>query len=142
MKLLVDTCVWSLSLRRRGNPVFSSEEQQLLTLLSRAIQDFRTAIIGPVREEILSGIRDRGHFAKTQGLLDPFPDEELISADYVQAARLFNVCRDHGVECGATDILICAVAARKGWAILTSDGGLKRCIELLQTEGLLNSAPI
>ena len=139
MKLLVDTCVWSLSLRRRINAGSSPEEQHRLTALRSAIQDSRAVIIGPIRQEILSGIRDRGYFTKTQGLLDPFPDEELLPADYVQAARLFNVCRDRGIQCGATDILICAVAARNGWGILTTDGGLKRCIEVLRSEGFLNS---
>jgi hypothetical protein len=108
-------------------------------LLAEAIKDSRATIIGPVRQEVLSGIREKGQFAKTEALLDPFPDEELLPADYVEAARLFNVCQDHGVQCGATDILMCAVAARNRWGILTSDGGLKRCIQVLQTEGILNA---
>lgn len=138
--MLVDTCVWSLSLRRRRDAALSLEDEVVLASLRAAIQDFRATIIGPVRQEILSGIRDRGQFAKTENLLDPFPDEELIPSDYVQAARLFNVCQDHDVQCGATDILICAVAARNGWGVLTSDSGLRRCIQVLQSEGILDAA--
>ena len=44
---------------------------------------------------------------------------------------------DRGVECGSTDILICAVAVQMHYDILTYDKGLKRCIQLLRTEGLL-----
>ena len=137
MKELVDTCVWSLSLRRRDTTRIDAQEQQALAQLKEAIRDRRTAIIGPIRQEILSGIRDRAQFAKIQELLDPFRDEAVTAADYVDAARLFNLCQDHGVQCGPVDMLICAVAVRMHWAILTFDQGLKRCIQVLQTEGLI-----
>ena len=105
--------------------------------LIEAIQDRRAAIIGPIRQEILSGIRNRTQFAKTERTLDSFRDDEVASADYVQAALLNNLCQDHGVQCGPVDILICAVAARNQYCILTSDQGLRRCIELLQSKALL-----
>ena len=44
---------------------------------------------------------------------------------------------DHGVECGPIDILICAVAVKMHYDILTYDQGLKRCIQVLRTEGLI-----
>ncbi len=137
MKVLVDTSVWSLSLRRRNKALMKPDERRMLMLLSESIRDGRVAIIGPIRQEILSGIRDWPQFVKTEKLLVPFLDEEITTADYVSAARLFNLCRDHGVECGAVDMLICAIAARIHCAILTSDHGLLRCIEVLQTEKLL-----
>ena len=137
MKFLVDTCIWSLGLRRRDVSLLNSEEKRMLSELTSAIEVSQAAIIGPVRQEILSGIRDRAQFEKTQGLLDPFLDEPLTSSDFVEAARLFNLCRDHGVVCGQVDILICAVAARLNWAILTNDSGLGRCIEVLRGERVL-----
>src|ERR1035437_6885065 len=137
MKLIVDTCVWSLSLRRQDPTRINADEQQILTQMREAIQDRRAAIIGPIRQEVLSGIRNKAHFAKTEELLEPFRDEEIIAADYLQAARLFNLCRDHGVECGPVDTLICAVAARKRFGILTSDQGLQRCVHVLRSAGLL-----
>lgn len=137
MKLIVDTCVWSLSLRRRDKTKINADERQMLALLRGAIQDGRAVIMGPVRQEILSGIRDQAQFSKTERLLDPFPDEDVAADDYVEAARLFNLCRDHGVQCGPTDILICAVAARRHYSILTYDQGLKRCMEVLKTEALI-----
>jgi predicted nucleic acid-binding protein len=142
MRFLVDTCVWSLGLRRRYASRLNSEEQRLLAELAAAIQVSNAAIIGPVRQEVLSGIRDRAQFKKTQGLLEPFADETLIPEDFVEAARLFNLCRDHGVVCGAVDILICSVAARLGYGILTYGAGLSRCIEVLRTEGVLVEQPL
>jgi hypothetical protein len=136
LKEIVDTCVWSLSLRRRDKTRINANEQQMLAQFREAIQDRRAVIIGPIRQEILSGIRDQAQFAKAEELLDPFRDEEVTTADYVDAARLFNLCQDHGVQCGPVDILLCAVAARKHYGILTYDQGLKRCMEVLRSEGL------
>jgi predicted nucleic acid-binding protein len=137
MKLIADTCVWSLSLRRRDKTRINTEEQQIIEQLIDAIRDRRVAIIGAIRQEILSGIRDKARFAKTQERLEPFLDEEIPASDYVEAARLFNLCKDHGVECGPVDILICAVAVRMQYDILTYDQGLKRCMQVLRTEGLM-----
>jgi predicted nucleic acid-binding protein len=137
MKVIVDTCVWSLSLRRRSAARLKTGEQQMVAQLREAIQDGNALIVGPIRQEILSGIRDKVQFAKTEELLDPFRDEDITASDYVDAARLFNLCQDHGVQCGAVDTLLCAVAVRNRYGILTYDGGLKRCIEVLRAEGLL-----
>ncbi len=142
MKVLADTCVWSLALRRNRPPTaMNPEEQLLLASLTEAIRDGRVAIIGPIRQELLSGIKDQAQFKKVSAALDAFPDELLTTPYYVEAARLYNLCRSRGVECGPVDMLICAVAGLKHWAILTHDGGLKRCIEALKTEGLMSFAP-
>lgn len=135
MKVIVDTCIWSLALRRQDQTRISAHEKQMLAQLREAIEDRRATIIGPIRQEILSGIRDARQFAKIQDLLEPFRDEEITAADYVEAAHLFNLCQNHGVHCGPVDILLCAVALRNRYAIMTSDRGLQRCIEVLQTEG-------
>ena len=137
MKVIVDTCIWSLALRRKDQTGISAHEKQRLSELREAIGDRRAAIIGPIRQEILSGIRDRHQFAKIQDLLEPFRDEEITAADHVSAANMFNLCQNRGVQCGPVDILLCAVAIRNQYAILTSDQGLKRCIKVLQSEGLM-----
>ena len=109
----------------------------MVAQLTEAIRDRRAAIIGPIRQEILSGIRNRAQFARTEETLDPYRDEEITGADYIEAARLNNRCQDHGVQCGPGDILLCAVAVRKQYGILTSDQGLSRCIDVLRSEGLI-----
>jgi predicted nucleic acid-binding protein len=109
----------------------------MIAALTEAIRDGQVAIIGPIRQEVLSDIRSTAQFDKLRASLSTFPDEPLTTLHFEEAARFFNLCRSHGVECGSTDILICAVAAWKQWTILTSDQALKRCIELLQSKALL-----
>ena len=138
MKTIVDTCVWSLSLRRENQTRLASSELQMIAPLQEAIRYGRVLMIGPIRQEILSGIRDKARFAKLQRLLDPFRDEEIAAEDFVEAARLFDLCKDRGVECGPVDILICAVAVRLQCDILTYDRGLKRCIQVLRDDGLMH----
>jgi hypothetical protein len=132
----VDSCAWSLTLRRRSKSKLSSEETLIRDSLDEAIQDGRVAIIGPVRQEALSGIKDSVQFTKLRSALGSFRDEPLTTFHYEEAARLFNLCRARGVECGATDILICAIAAEKSWSVLTNGLGLTRCIKTLRAEGI------
>jgi predicted nucleic acid-binding protein len=129
MKVLVDTSVWSLSLRRKHTDKLSAEERRLIASLSEAINDGRVVMIGPIRQELLSGIKDQAQFDKLKGALQVFRDEPLDTFDYEEAARLYNVCRSRGVECGPVDILICAVAVRRKWKVLAQDGGLNKCLE-------------
>jgi predicted nucleic acid-binding protein len=129
----VDTCIWSLVLRRRATITLSADEQKLAHSLSDAIRDGRVAMIGPIRQEILSGVKEPGRFDKLSVALSSFPDEALTTSDYLNAARLFNLCRSRGVECGPVDILICAVAEQRNWTILTSDQALKRCLGVIQS---------
>ena len=137
MKVLADTCAWSLLLRRRNKTALSGQEQVIQNSLREVIQDGRVALIGPIRQEVLSGIKDPAQFEKLRAALSAFPDVTLAVPYYEEAARLFNLCRSRGMECGATDILMCAVASRMGWTILTCDKGLERCIQALRAEGIV-----
>lgn len=135
MKLLVDSCIWSLALRRRKAPsILSAREKRLVESLAEAIRDGRVAMVGPVRQELLSGIKHEDQFQKLREKLDAFPDEAIESADYIKAARLDNLCRLHGVQCGEVDMLLCAIALQRGWRILTVDAALLRCIEVIKRE--------
>jgi hypothetical protein len=134
VKVLVDTCVWSLSLRRRkGTAGLSEQEQRLVAALSEGVRDGRIAMVGPVRQELLSGISDTQQFEKLRSTLEAFADEPLTTAIYVEAARLDNLCRKRGVQCAEVDMLLCAAALHYGWTILTSDAGLLRCIEVVES---------
>ena len=134
MKTLIDSCVWSLSLRRKKPSSLSEEELLLLTSLTDAIRNGRVAILGPIRQEVLSGIKEPAQFERLRNALAAFTDEPITTAHYEEAARLFNLCRSRGVECGPVDILICAVAESKRWKILTNDGGLKKCMNVIASE--------
>jgi predicted nucleic acid-binding protein len=94
-------------------------------------------LIGPIRQEVLSGIKAHAQFEKLRSTFAAFADETIETHHYEEAARLFNLCRSRGVECGQTDILICAVAVQKHYDILTNDLGLKRCMQLLHSQGLM-----
>jgi len=102
--------------------------------LTEAIRDGRVAILGLIRQEILSGIRQPAQFEKLRHTLQSFPDTPLASADHEEAASLFNLCRSRGLQCGPVDILLCAVARQRKWKILTTDQGLLRCLEILNLE--------
>jgi hypothetical protein len=96
-----------------------------------AIADGRVAILGVIRQEVLSGIRDKGQFLKTRQALEPFLDEEMKPSDYIEAALLFNLCLDQGVQCGSIDMLIAALATRRNFTVLTYDQALIRCLTVL-----------
>ncbi len=130
MKLLVDTSVWSLALRRKDPGALVPEERKLKAELTQAIQDGRVAIIGLIRQELLSGIREPAQFEKLKAALDPFVDEPIATSDHEYAARVYNECKAAGVEVGTVDILFCAIAARRGWEVLSSDAALKRCLDI------------
>jgi predicted nucleic acid-binding protein len=132
MKILIDACVWSLLLRRKPSATLSDEEQQMVMLLSDAIRTGRAVLIGPIRQEILSGIKEPAQYEKLRTILRSYPDLPLTTSDFEEAARLFNVCRSWGIQCGAVDILLCAVAQQRNWAILTFDQTLKRCMAVLK----------
>ncbi|MGZ5433177.1 MAG: hypothetical protein ACXWH7_09630, partial [Thermoanaerobaculia bacterium] len=59
MKVLVDTSIWSLSLRRRSTSGTVSASTAELAAL---VQDGRVAMIGAIRQELLSGIKERAQF--------------------------------------------------------------------------------
>ena len=133
MKILVDSCAWSVALRRKnGTAGMKPAEMRLVSALVEAIKDGRVVLVDPVRQEVLSGIREVAQFGKVRQHLDAFPDAAIESQDYIAAARLDNLCRTAGVHCGVVDMLLCAVAERNNWTILTNDGGLIRCLEVLE----------
>jgi len=116
MKVLVDTCVWSLSLRRK-----KVVEAPCVRELRKLIKEYRVQMIGPIRQEILSGIRDQAQFNRLREHLRAFPDLPLLAADYERAAEFFNTCRRQGVQGSNTDFLICAIAVRGQMPIFTVD---------------------
>jgi predicted nucleic acid-binding protein len=89
--------------------------------LRRLVAHGRAAIVGPVRQELLSGLCDRAVFERLRDHLQAFPDEPLTSADYERAADCFNLCRAKGIHGSNTDFLLCAVAERNRFPILTTD---------------------
>jgi predicted nucleic acid-binding protein len=120
MLVLVDTPIWSLALRRRA-PDLNPRERGLTAALRELIEDGRAQLIGPVRQELLSGIREESSFRKLRNQLRAFAEIPLDAADYEEAAHLNNQCRARGIAGSAIDFLICATALPRNWQIFTTD---------------------
>jgi hypothetical protein len=120
MSVLVDTSIWSLGLRRRP-AVLSSRERELVARWAALLRENRAAIIGPIRQEILAGIRDPNQFLALRQRLEAIPNTPILDEDYVQAALFYSRCRARGVTGSSIDLLICAVSARLELPVFTCD---------------------
>jgi len=121
VKIIADTSVWSLALRRRTRP-----EDASVVALRELIKDGLIVMLGCIRQEILSGVRSDEQFKVLRDHLRAFPDEVLRTEDYERAAEFFNDCRRKGIQGSNTDFLICAAAANRGLAIFTTDRDFQR----------------
>jgi predicted nucleic acid-binding protein len=118
--VLVDTPVWSLSLRRRAVDL-SADERHVTQSLYELVQQGRVRLLGSTRQEVLSGIREESAFLRIRNHLRDFPNVELDASDYEQAARASNQCRRSGIAGSPVDLLMCSVALRQRWQIFTTD---------------------
>jgi len=125
VKILVDTSIWSLALRRKPGDL-GHHEQRLTEHLTELIEDDRVVMIGPIRQELLSGIRTSAAFERLKGRLRAYDDEPLTPDDYESAAEMGNTCRAAGISGSSIDFLICAVTRRRGLAIFTTDRDFSR----------------
>lgn len=120
MRVLLDTPIWSFALRRRRRAL-SPGELRLVGEWATLIRHRRVVMVGPVRQELLSGVRDPGAFERLRDRLRAFPDEPLTTEDYERAAYSHNRCRASGIAGSAVDFLLCAVALRLGTPVFTTD---------------------
>jgi predicted nucleic acid-binding protein len=116
LRVVVDTSVWSLALRRK-----SVIDQSVLRNLESLIHDFRVQLIGPIRQELLSGIKSENQFKKLKTYLRSFPDYNIQAEDHELAAEYYNQCRRKGIQGSNTNFLICSVAVNNSWQIFTTD---------------------
>ncbi len=125
MQVLVDTSVWSCALRRpklaADSPNVFGQTQWCVEQLRELIADSRAVLIGPIRQELLSGVKTTEQFEQLRGALDAFPDLGIDTVCYPDAARLFNQCRRAGIQGSHIDFLICAVAIHHKLPIFTLD---------------------
>ena len=78
-------------------------------------------ILGPIRQELLSGAQPGERFTQLKEYLRFYPNLPLDEEDDENAAHYYNLCRSHGIQGTATDLLLCAVAIRRGMKIFTTD---------------------
>lgn len=128
MKILVDTSVWSIALRRKA---INDEESAVVKKLQELIESLQVAIIGPIRQEILSGIADEKQFELLKTKLGAFEDVSISTADYEKAAYFYSVCRVNGIQGSQIDFLICAVAVNHKMPVFTLDKDFMRYADYL-----------
>jgi predicted nucleic acid-binding protein len=125
MLVLVDTPIWSLALRRTSTDL-NPRERHLTKALRELIRDGRAQLVGPIRQELLSGIRPGTSFRRLRDQMRAFDDAHLELADYEEAAHIHNQCRSRGIAGSAIDFLVCAAAFRRDWQIFTTDRDFTR----------------
>lgn len=130
MNVLVDTSIWSLALRRRSHDL-NAHQNAAVAELTELIKEGRAKIIGPVRQELLSGITSATQFDKLCETMSSFPDETVGTPDYVAAAKASNVCRPKGTAVSVSDMLLCAMAMTRGWAIFMSNPDFENYAKVL-----------
>lgn len=130
MNVLVDTSVWSFALRRIPRHL-NPNEKAIVAELTELIKEGRAKIIGLIRQEIISGIKDSAQFEELRERLRSFEDETTRIADYEGASAASNKCRSKGVAVSVSDMLICAVAQSRNWAIFSVDPDFKRYAAIL-----------
>ena len=126
MRVLPDTPIWSAALRRRGGAV-NAYRAEMVRLVNHGVVE----IIGPIRQELLSGIREQSQFEQVREHLRRFPDLQITTDDYEEAASFYNRCRSKGIQGSAIDFLICAVATQKDLVIFTDDRDFVRYSKVL-----------
>jgi predicted nucleic acid-binding protein len=131
MTVLVDTPVWSLALRRKSADL-NARERALTGALAELIREGRAQMMGAIRQELLSGIREEERFHKLRNYLRAFEEPGIEILDYEEAARMHNLCRGRGIAGSAVDFLICAVAQRRDWHIFTTDRDFERYERVLE----------
>lgn len=131
--ILIDTPIWSLALRRRRRDLRQDEGQHVVEW-ERLVRAGAASLIGPIRQELLSGVRDERAWERLRVALRPFPDLPIVTEDYERAAHFFNRCRARGITGSAVDPLICAVSFRFAAPVYTTDTDFRRYAAVLDLD--------
>jgi predicted nucleic acid-binding protein len=117
VRVLVDTSVWSLALRK-GGPTDHPAVSKLTWLLREGEDVF---LLGIILQEVLQGFRDPQTARRLSRHLEPFPLLQLERRHYVRAARLRSRCLAAGVTSSTVDALIASAAIAHRCRLLTTD---------------------
>ena len=124
--VLIDTSVLSLILRRDNS---NKHTKEFISLLTKN----RAFIIGPIKQELLSGISDEKQYNLLKDKLKAIPEIIITNEDYEKAASFFNICRKKGIQGSHIDFLICAVAHHNNMAIYSLDqdfAHFQKCLDI------------
>jgi hypothetical protein len=93
MNVVVGTSIWSPSLRRARRVGDTASKE-----LAELIREGRVVMMGPLRQELLSGIKVNSQFELLRDHLRAFSDLTLELADYEGAADAFTRCRERSIQ--------------------------------------------
>ena len=126
--VIVDSDVWSEAFRKKG------KESRSVLALRNLVSEGEVVMIGPIRQETLSGIRESARFETIRDALRAFPSQRIDEPVYEIAAGFSNLCRRNGIQGSHTDFLICACAVRWKVSILTKDKDFARYAKFVPIE--------
>jgi len=118
--MLVDTSVWI--------DFFNGYESRQAEHLASAIAEAEPIVIpGIVLTEILLGLKNDAEAERISALLGAFDAvAEPTRADYIEAARIYRLCRAKGFTVRSTiDCLIAQLCLRDDFALLSKDRDFK-----------------
>ena len=118
--MLVDTSVWSIGFRRQRSRL-NSQELRIYYAWQELLADGYASIIGPVRQEVLSGLETPQEFEALRLQLQTVPDLKMTTSTFELAAEYFNMCQKAGISGGTIDMMICASAVDHDESIFTTD---------------------
>ena len=117
MKILVDTSVWSLALRRQPR-IVNPEAITLKTLIEQGEDIY---LLGIILQEVLQGIKNPKDFHALKVYFEAFPLIELTREDYIKAAELKNNLMKKGKQVSTIDALIASAAISYDYYLFTTD---------------------
>jgi len=126
--ILIDTTIWSKAYRRKK---IADEDLQTVKELYDILDFEEELLIGPVRQELLSGISNVIVFRELMNKLDGFNNYQVQLTDHDLAAEYYNICLNKGIQGSQTDYLICAIANRYNMKIFTEDNDFNYYIKYL-----------
>lgn len=117
MTLLVDTCVWSLALRRDVESLEPEVQQLKEALLGTDV----VVTTGLILQELLQGFSGARACAQIVERFAALPLLQPTRNDHIEAAELRNLCRRAGVQVGTIDALIAQLCLRHELTLLSTD---------------------
>jgi predicted nucleic acid-binding protein len=121
VKLLVDTSVWSLALRRKPL-VEHPSVRRLHSVLGKA----DVVLTGLVLQEVLQAFRVDATVRKVARHLSAFPLLQLDRRHYESAAAIHRLCAARGIATSTSDRQVASAAIEHGCALLTADDDFTR----------------
>ena len=123
--ILVDTCIWSLALRRNRRDL-NLQERKLSIALRDLIVRGEACVIGPIRQELLSGVSSKGQFELLREQVRLQHELPLTTEIWEIAAEYYNTCKGLGIAPDDIDMTICSAAKWHDAPIFTIDPDFSR----------------